>query len=1312
MNINDGALSFDAYIKDTDFQRQIAEMERRIIGLSNTTVQETERIDHSFNTVAVAAGSIFSAAAFQSFIDQMINVRKESQMLEKSFEVLLGSKAKADKMLSDIKSVALQSPLSIDDFSNASQLLLSFNIDAEKVIPTLKSIGDISMGNAQKFQSLSLAFAQMSSVGKLMGQDLLQMINAGFNPLQVISQKTGKSIGDLKKEMESGSISAEMVADAFRTATEAGGQFYGMMESQSQGIAGKQAELTSAITEMYNTLGTSSEGVIAKGYDLTTSLVKNYEKVGEVVISLIATYGTYKAAVVAVTVVEQLRYQATLAQMAGFTKMQAITEVLRGKVAALNATMLANPAVAITAGIVALGYATYKLATYQTDAEKAQSRLNEAMIEAEKSSLSETRELAKLKGELSALEKGTDRYNEVKEKIVANYSKYHEGLKKEIEDVGLLETTYNKLTQAIQQSFGARQYDAFIKSEQDNLDNIISKNLGKIQDRLYKDLGDEEGAKVYTKIKQSILEGTELSSEIISVLDKVQDKGTFRADSRIDSYIRNIRNAQKVADEMDKKARVKFGIKDEKSNPEDDVNKETTKFRTFSEQVRDAKQKVLELEKELNNLRKGIVPENIGENEQFDFAKGIEDKTKALKEAEDRLNILLTGKTKSDVGKGDNTAEQLKEKKLEAEQWLLNKQKELSSEQIKLELESEQKRLDIQNDNYEKRLAQNELNYRKELQYIKDFEANKLSTQQEVAQKIYTAENGGNAKEFDFSKFDTSKLPTGLRPEDIKEQVGKLTQAAQAAWENADALSYEQMTKEFMSFQQQRADATKTYQDLINQYESIGLGDRVELIKKERDQVLGEISTMEIQSSEIWQNLFQNVDYLSAESVSNIVSKLKELIGQIEDAGVKEALLKQLEETEKSIGYKNPFIGLKKGIDDFKKASDDVSRNKALENIGDAAKNMSDVVSSSLDSVISGLSDLGLMDAGIEKMLGDLTSLVASLGNASQGIARLSAGDITAAPQAVAGVVGTITSVFSLFDSKSRDIERKIKAHQKQLSELGRIYKDIEYQVNNAVGTDYYQEQFKAIENLKKQQAELNDLIYQEGRKKRKNRDDGAIESWKGQIKDAEIKIKEINKEITETLVQTNFKDLSNQLADALVSAFEAGEAAAEDFDKTFNKVIANAVKNSLKMQILEPEINKFTQALSKHMLDNNYSAVGFDFETWRELLKNAGNAFTSGLEEFEKYFDVVADDITQDPLTGAIKSVSEETASALAGQITMMRIKQAETAEFLKGQLYSAIVRIADNTEYNKHLLGIYQVLQRMEGNNSSNILRAKGLL
>lgn len=359
-----GALYWATGIDNSGMRRD-AEETKRII----------ESISRSVKTAGMMIGTVFGTHTLSQFMQKIISVRGEMQMLESNFETLLGSRSKSDKMLADIKKYAIESPLSLSGVSKAAQLLLGFNVEAEKTIPILKQIGDISMGNEQRFQSLTLAFAQMSSLGKLMGQDLNQMINAGFNPLQEIARKTGKSISDLRAEMEKGAVSSEMVADAFRTATEEGGKFHGMTQKQAEGIKGLQAQLVGSIEEMFNELGKRSEGFVSNVYKSTNTLVQNYEKVGRVLASLVVTYGAYKAAVVAVTVAEKGWTMASMTQYRWLLLVEKAQKML-------NATMLKNPYVAATVAVVGLVSVLVSLRDKTTAQEKAQEILNKVLEEA------------------------------------------------------------------------------------------------------------------------------------------------------------------------------------------------------------------------------------------------------------------------------------------------------------------------------------------------------------------------------------------------------------------------------------------------------------------------------------------------------------------------------------------------------------------------------------------------------------------------------------------------------------------------------------------------------------------------------------------------------------------------------------------------------------------------------------------------------------------------------------------------------------------------------------------------------------------
>lgn len=358
-----GALYFASGIDNTGMHRDADETKRIVGGISDQVKK-----------AGMVIGAVFGAQTLAQFTRQIVNVRGEMQMLESSFEVLLRGKG-VKPFLDDIKAFAVESPLSLTGVSQAAQTLLGFNVAAEETIPIIKQIGDISMGNEERFKSLTLAFAQMSSLGKLMGQDLNQMINAGFNPLQEISERTGKSIMVLRKEMESGAISSQMVADAFASASSEGGKFYGMTQKQAEGIKGLQAQIQGATQEMMNDIGRMSEGFITGTYQMTKSLIENYDKIGRALGAIITTYGAYRAAVVAVTVAEN---GWTIASMAKYKWLVMIEKAQK----LLNATMLKNPYVALTVAVVGLVSILVALKDRTTLAEKAQKNLNTALEDA------------------------------------------------------------------------------------------------------------------------------------------------------------------------------------------------------------------------------------------------------------------------------------------------------------------------------------------------------------------------------------------------------------------------------------------------------------------------------------------------------------------------------------------------------------------------------------------------------------------------------------------------------------------------------------------------------------------------------------------------------------------------------------------------------------------------------------------------------------------------------------------------------------------------------------------------------------------
>lgn len=200
-----------------------------------------------FSSAKAAVGGFLGAFAASALVDfgrQAIDAQSKVEQLEISFRTLLGSQEKANALIAEIKSYGTVTPYDTEGLAQAARLMLSYGMSSSKIMPTLKMLGDIAMGDKDKLQSLTLAFSQMSASGRVCKEDLNQMVDAGFNPLQIISEKTGKSIGELTDEVSKGAISVHDIEQAFIDATSEGGKFHNMVNNLSDSIAGKTAQMT------------------------------------------------------------------------------------------------------------------------------------------------------------------------------------------------------------------------------------------------------------------------------------------------------------------------------------------------------------------------------------------------------------------------------------------------------------------------------------------------------------------------------------------------------------------------------------------------------------------------------------------------------------------------------------------------------------------------------------------------------------------------------------------------------------------------------------------------------------------------------------------------------------------------------------------------------------------------------------------------------------------------------------------------------------------------------------------------------------
>jgi tape measure domain-containing protein len=251
-----------------DAMNKLNRLSNQLSQLASSTQRSSSSISSSMNNASSSISSAFSAiginltqvgiaAAIIGVGKAALTTAAELEQISISFKVFTGNVEVADKMLAQLKEQALNSPMQFQDIAKGAQTLLGYGLTAQQVIPITKMLGDISGGNADRFSRLSLAFGQVTASGRLMGQEARQMINAGFNPLQAISEKTGESMASLTQRMHDGQISVREVAQAFVYATSEGGRFFGNAEQQAKSLGGIFNRLSESVTFALADIGES-----------------------------------------------------------------------------------------------------------------------------------------------------------------------------------------------------------------------------------------------------------------------------------------------------------------------------------------------------------------------------------------------------------------------------------------------------------------------------------------------------------------------------------------------------------------------------------------------------------------------------------------------------------------------------------------------------------------------------------------------------------------------------------------------------------------------------------------------------------------------------------------------------------------------------------------------------------------------------------------------------------------------------------------------------------------------------------------------
>ena len=1071
-------VTLDTSQLDKDVQRATGKFRQ----ISQSAQQESNRMRDALLGVGKAMGLAFSAQQAIAFIKQIVNVRSEIQALEVSFRTLLGSQQASAELMRQMKEFAAATPLQLGALAKGAQTMLGFNLDPDEIMPMLKAIGDISMGDAQKFQALTLAYSQMQSVGKLMGQDLLQMINAGFSPLAVMADKTGKSIGELKEEMSAGAISTEMVKQAFIDATSEGGQFYGMLSGQGDTVKGALAQLSGAFTDMFNGIGEQSEGIIKGSVKSVQWLVENYETLGKVLAGIIATYGTYKAVMMTVVALERLQVQLALAKMEGMTKQAALLDILKAKQLALNkaVTAVTNPYVLLAMAIVGVTYGIYKLATAETEAEKAQRKHNEAIEQGKK----EIEDYKQAVGEYLEIVRDDTATQRQRYEAYEKLARLMPQLKgKSVEEISQMDTKeLDKLLNTNTDVIHLQQLKKEAKAAQAEV-NKLRAVVEAYDNAPWRKGGDLEVEKARKKLV--IAEQTLRTAEQeLSVYEEQQRRAEYEAMSQEEklAYLNEQKN--NLEWQMDATSNlISLQVRQliEQGKIADAAKLAKEEAGGFSGALFNAFRQAVALTGQMDKLNgqiQQVQSTPTGENYQqalaekkreYDQAdarlKEIEKSTKstvaqrnkAKQELDDAKKAfeLLGGNTSprtTTAPKRDRRAEQAEERR--RLQQLADLKSDFAKRELRQAIDNEfalkRARIDAQEDTIQKELELARLHTAQLKEENKRREEDWIEALQRKREEEWKLSNPAKAKQgYSFTGVTTRDDLSKQQ----REQLAEYDRIATEQGVKAETEALRKRLQQFESYAQERQRIAKEYadkeRDLRKPDGSLREGvtqDNIDELKRQSDEALAKIDEAWAEREESYQQWMTDIASMSVAQLEQELERVQELLATAEangDDGKEVAVLRaQLAEVQKKLKeIQRDAKSTGKSFADWSRATETLRATKdELEGIAESIRPLSD----SLANAIQGVAGLATPVIGIIGSIGKFAEMT------SKGISSTATATQKAIAMAEKGtVILTIISTAIQLATKIASLFNRDKRHESNIKALGNDIADIQWRLDH-----------------------------------------------------------------------------------------------------------------------------------------------------------------------------------------------------------------------------------------------------------------------
>lgn len=579
------SIKFDTIVETAKVVSGFRDIQNAVHQTAERVEKDGMSIDDVISNIQNSMNIAIGGWSIGKFVNQMMQVRGQFQQTEMAFKTMLQSEEKADALMKQLIRTAAVTPFGVEDVTEGAKQLLAFNVAAEDVNKTLIGLGDVAAGMGLNLKDLVMLYGTTIAKGKMDTMDLYQFLNRGIPIADEIAKVMGldvtNAIKEVQKQIKAGKVTSDIFIQAMQSMTAEGSKFGGLMEAQSKTITGQISNIEDAIEQMFNDLGKSQEGVINTGLGVVSTLVENWETVGKVLMTVVAAYGAYKAAVIAMIAIEKARIAIGSAQ--AFLSLARSISSAKDAMLLFNMATSANP-LGLLLGTVAAGITLFSVFggsaedastttnKFGDDATKASSRV-ESLLDVIKALGDKTNEQAKK----------SKAYKDAVNELSTIYAEYGITIDKIKEDesnlVDVKQQEIDKSNELIEQ--------IKLESAERNRANAISqvnddynKKITEAQEDLLKNLKDaygNEGRGISLKI-QDLVSEEELKKLAQYRNDmRTLNKDTAEYNASLQGYLAL---RKKLADEA-AKAAVGFG------KQSDEARLEMTKYVDTMERARD-----------------------------------------------------------------------------------------------------------------------------------------------------------------------------------------------------------------------------------------------------------------------------------------------------------------------------------------------------------------------------------------------------------------------------------------------------------------------------------------------------------------------------------------------------------------------------------------------------------------------------------------------------------------------------------------------------------------------------------------------------